>query len=74
MPISLFTLSTGHNASLAMVATSPAAQAYVSCFVTGEAGAALPPAWTDVYKLAYEKARAALAPSRFQVMLEPCMN
>jgi hypothetical protein len=74
MPISLFTLSAGHNASLALMATSPAAQACVSCFLTLEAGATIPAVWTDVYKLAYEQACASLAPSRFQVMLQPCMN
>jgi hypothetical protein len=74
MPIGPFTQSLGHDLSLALVATSPAAQACVSCFLTAEAGAVVPAVWMDVYKLAYEKARAALVPSRFQVMLQPCMN
>jgi len=74
MPIGPFTRALGHDLSLALVATSPAAQACVCSFLTPEAGAAVPAVWTDIYKLAYEQARAALAPSRFQVMLQPSLN
>ena len=74
MPIGLFTRSFSHDLSLALVATSPAAQACVSCFLTAEAGAVVPAVWMDVYKVAYEQARASLAPSRFQVMLQPSLN
>ncbi|MGO9598720.1 MAG: hypothetical protein ACLP7Q_12095 [Isosphaeraceae bacterium] len=74
MPIGPFTRSVGRDLSLAQVAASLVAQAHLSCFLTPEAACAVPAAWTSVYKLAYEKAVASLAPSRFQVMLQPCMN
>jgi hypothetical protein len=74
MPLGLFARSALHNASLADVVTSPAAQASVASFLASETGNLVPAAWTDVYKMAYEKACTSLAPSRFQVMLEPCMN
>jgi len=74
MHYGLFARSVGHNASLALVATSPVAQACVASFLASEGGYLVPAVWTDVYKLAYEQALASLAPSRFQVMLEPCMN
>ena len=74
MPLGLFARSVGHNASLAHVVTSPAAQASVASFLVNDAVSTVPAVWMDVYKLAYEKACLALAPSRFQVMLEPSMN
>ena len=74
MSLGLFVRSVGHNASLTHVGSSQAAQACVASFMGYEAGISIPAVWTDIYKLAYEKACASLAPSRFQVMLEPCMN
>lgn len=74
MPLGLFVRSTGHNASLAHAVNSQAAQACVASFMVFKAGNSIPAVWTDIYKLAYEKACASLAPSRFQSMLEPCMN
>jgi hypothetical protein len=64
----------GHNVSLALVATSPTAQARVACFVTPNSVTAVPSAWLDVYQRAYEQARASVEPSAFQVMLQPCWN
>lgn len=74
MPFGLFTQAIGCDFSLAQVATSLAAQAHVSYFLTSEMGSAVPATWTNLYKMAYEKALAAQAPSRFQVMIQPCMN
>ncbi len=74
MPLGLFVRSASHNASLAHAVNSQAVQACVASFMALEAGNSIPEAWTDIYKLAYEKACASLAPSRFQAMLEPCMN
>jgi hypothetical protein len=74
MPIGLFARSVGLNASLALVATSPTAQACVASFLASEGGYLVPAVWADVYKLAYEQACASLAPSRFQAMTQPCMN
>jgi hypothetical protein len=66
--------STRHDISLTSVATSPTAQAFVACLITAESGVSVPGAWLDVYRRAYEQARASLEPSRFQVMLQPCWN
>ncbi|MGO9598416.1 MAG: hypothetical protein ACLP7Q_10550 [Isosphaeraceae bacterium] len=74
MLLGLFARSVGHNTSLAHAVTSPAAQASVASFLVNDAVSTIPAVWTDVYKLAYEKACLALAPSRFQMMLEPGMN
>lgn len=74
MPLGLFARSVGHNASLALVAGIPVAQACVASFLVNDAVSTVPAVWMDVYKLAYEKACLALAPSRFQMMLEPGMN
>ena len=74
MPIGLFPPCVGHVFSLAHVATSPAAQACVACFLAPEAGKSVPEVWAGVYRLAYEQARASLGPSRFQAMLQPSLN
>ena len=74
MPYELYTRSGGHNVSLALVASSPAAQICVACFLAPDSGIAVPEAWKDVYRWAYEQARAALEPSRLQIMLQPCWN
>jgi hypothetical protein len=74
MPLGLFVRSASHNAFLAHAVSSQAAQACAASFVAFGAGNSIPAVWTDIYKLAYEKACASLAPSRFQAMLEPCMN
>ncbi len=42
---------------------TPAAGGYAVCAV-----------WTQIYRLAYQQAQAALQPSRFQKTLEPCWN
>lgn len=69
-----FTRSIGRDFSLTEVATSLAAQAHASSLLTPEMGFVVPAAWTNVYRMAYEKAVASLAPSRFQVMLQPSVN
>lgn len=74
MSLGLFTRSNDQNFSLAHVATGPAAQACVACFLAPESGTSVPGTWMEVYRLAYEQARASLEPSRFQVMLQPCWN
>jgi len=74
MPNRPFTRLVGHDLSLAQVATSLSAQAHVNCFMAPEIASAVPAAWVNIYKIAYEKAVASLAPSRFQLMLQPCMN
>lgn len=60
--------------SLAQLATSPIAQACVVGFAGREAGMSIPATWINIYRLAYERARRALEPSRFQEMLEPRWN
>jgi len=37
-------------------------------------GVSAPESWQAIYRLAYEQARAALAPSKLQRMLEPSTN
>lgn len=76
MPFGMFTRSVGHDSSLALVAIRPTAQACVACllFLAPEAGISVAGSCMDVYRLAYEQARASLEPSRFQVMLQPCWN
>ena len=74
MPLEVFARSVGHNASLAHLVASPAAQACVTSFLVNDAVIAVPAVWMNIYRLAYEKAYLALAPSLFQTMLEPCMN
>jgi hypothetical protein len=37
-------------------------------------GMVVPAAWMLIYRLAYEQARVALAPSRFQKLVEPSRN
>ena len=74
MPLGQFARSVGHNASLAQVVTHPAAQAFGASFAATDSAIAVPAAWTNLYRLAYEKACLSLAPSVFQVMLEPSMN
>ena len=74
MPLVLFTRAADYDFSLALVATNSAAQACVACFLAPEAGMTVPGTWMNVYKLAYEQARAALEPSRFQIMIQPRWN
>jgi hypothetical protein len=74
MPFGLFTSSNGHDFSLAQLATSQTAQACVACFLAPEGGMPVPGTWMDVYRLAYDRSRASLGPSRIQAMLEPCWN
>lgn len=74
MPFGLYTRSVYPDFSLALVATSPSAQACVAGFLVPESGISVPGAWMEVYRRAYDQARASLEPSRFQVMLQPCWN
>jgi len=74
MPYGQFTRIVGHDVPLAIVATCPSAQPCVACILAPEARVPVPSAWVNVYRLAYEQAKAALEPSRFQVMLEPRWN
>ena len=74
MPSGLYTRSLGHGISLAFVTTSPAAQACVAALLSPAAGGSVPEAWLGIYRRAYEQARAAVQPSRFQLMLQPSWN
>jgi hypothetical protein len=74
MPYGLHTRASGHDISLALMASSPNAQACVAGFLAPQSAMSVPEAWVDVYRRAYEQARASLEPSRFQVMLEPRWN
>lgn len=74
MPNELFTRSVGHVFPMGLVSTTPNTQACVACYLAIQPGISAPGSWMDVYRLAYEQARAALEPSRFQVMLQPGWN
>jgi hypothetical protein len=74
MPFVLYTRSLGHGNSLASVTTSPAAQACVAALLAPDSGRSVPDAWQVIYRRAYEQARAAVQPSRFQLMLQPSWN
>jgi hypothetical protein len=74
MPYGPFLRTVGHHFPLALMATSTTAQVCPSCFQAPDAGMSVPALWINVYKLAYEQARIALEPSRFQVVFQPCWN
>jgi hypothetical protein len=74
MPYELYMRSIGHGSSLAFLATGPMAQARVAGLLASESGTAMPGPWLEIYRRAYEQARASLEPSRFQLMLRPCWN
>lgn len=74
MPSELFMRSVGQVFPQGLVFTAPNAQAYVACLVATQPGISALGSWLDVYRLAFEQARAALEPSRFQIMLQPGWN
>ena len=74
MRYGLFKGSSGYDSSLALAAIMPASGALVACSPCFEAGMPGAVIWTDVYMMAYEQARAALEPSRFQNLLKPSWN
>src|SRR5208283_1358489 len=74
MPYEFDRRFSSHNSSLPLVAMMPAAPVLSTCTPAFEGGIASCGHWTAVYRLAYEQARAALAPSRFQEMIKPTWN
>ncbi len=52
-------------------ASEPIAAAWLP---TASGGFVVAGPWAAIYRLAYERALAAQAPSRFQKMMEPCWN
>ena len=56
------------------VAMMPAVPVPSTCTPAFDGGIPSSGPWTAVYRLAYEQARAALAPSRFQEMIQPTWN
>ena len=74
MPYGLDSRTFGYGYSLALVAASPTARANVAVFLGPPSRTAFPGSWSEIYRQAYEQARATLTPSRFQVMLQPCWN
>jgi hypothetical protein len=64
----------GVESSLALMAVPTATRVLVGCMGVPCAGMSGAGAWMAVYRMAYEQARAALEPSRFQKMLNPSSN
>jgi hypothetical protein len=59
---------------LALLVIAPGNRALLACPTTQGAGITVDDCWTAVYRLAYEQARAALEPSRFQKLNSPSWN
>jgi hypothetical protein len=75
MSYGLFKDSPGYDSLLALVAILPACQTLAASGPAfGPAMPRLESCWMVLYRLAYEQARAALEPSRFQRLLEPSRN
>lgn len=55
-------------------ATAMACPAGVGSFQPSAGGFVVSGPWAEIYRLAYERALAMNAPSRFQKMMEPCWN
>ena len=62
------------NSGLPLVAMMPHGSVHASCTPAFEGGLLSCGPWVAVYRLAYEQARATLAPSRFQEMIKPTWN
>jgi hypothetical protein len=75
MAYGLLRNSSGYDPSLALVAVLPADQSLFRGAPGFGPGMPLLESWWPVlYRMAYEQARAALEPSRFQKLLEPSRN
>jgi len=74
MPYELDRRSSIHNSCLPLVAMMPPVSVLSTCTAAFEGGIPSCGPWSAVYRLAYEQARAALAPSRFQEMIKPTWN
>ncbi len=74
MPYELDRRSSNHNSHLPLVAMMPAVTVLSACTPGCDSGIPSCGPWTAVYRLAYEQARAALAPSRFQALIKPAWN
>jgi hypothetical protein len=74
MPYEFDRRSSSHNSYLPLVAMMPAVPVPSTCTPAFDGGIPSSGPWTAVYRLAYEQARAALAPSRFQEMIKPTWN
>ena len=74
MPYELDRRSSSHNSYVPLVAMMPTIPVFLA--YTPVFDGAIPSCgpWTAVYRLAYEQARAALEPSRFQEMIKPTWN
>ena len=66
--------SSSHNLYLPLVAMMLAVPVLSTCTPAFDGGIPSCGAWTAVYRLAYEQARAALALSRFQELIQPTWN
>lgn len=62
------------SAAQVSAATIPTFGAEAGGFGPANGGYAVSGPWAAIYRLAYERALAATAPSRFQRMMEPCWN
>ncbi len=63
------------TSSVSVSQLSPAvSKAVAGSFTPVAGGLVVGGAWAAMYRLAYEQALATTGPSRFQKMLEPCMN
>ena len=74
MPYELDRRFSSHNSYLPLVAMMPAVPVPSTCTPAFDGGIPSCGPWTAVYRLAYEQARAALAPSRFQELIKPTWN
>ena len=74
MPYELDRRSSDHNSYLPLVAMMSAVSVFSACPSPFDGRIPNCGPWTEVYRLAYEQARAALTPSRFQEMIKPSRN
>lgn len=56
------------------VATAVNPAAFVLCPLLGMGGGPMASVWQQVYHLAYEQAKAVVAPSRLERLLTPSLN
>jgi hypothetical protein len=74
MPYEFDRRSSSYNSYLPLVAMMPAVPVLTAGTPAFDGGILSCGPWTAVYRLAYEQARAALAPSRFQELMKPSWN
>jgi hypothetical protein len=74
MPYEFDGRSSSYNSYLPLVAMMPAVPVLTAGTPAFDGGILSCGPWTAVYRLAYEQARAALAPSRFQELMKPSWN